>query len=185
MVPVVAVFGLSGVGKSWMISKFGNATEVKHVQASQLIREARAEMTGWLESPEDLRRGAVLDNQAILIAAFSRLNLTATTPIIFDGHSVIDAGDHLVEIPVDVIRALAPAGLIFIMDDPAAIVARRASDVARERPVRSKGEIESHQDRALAVCRRYADELAISLKIVQSGNEPKFSEAVMPLLFTE
>ena len=182
MVKVAAVFGVSGVGKSWLIARFGEAASIAHAQASQLLRDARAEISGRLDSQEELRQGAVLDNQALLIEAFANFRLVATNPIIFDGHSVIDAGHQLVEIPVEIIRAIAPAGLIFIKDEPAAIVARRAHDTARPRPVRSESEILVHQNRARALCERYAEALDIRLTLVQAGDKAEFSSAIESIL---
>jgi hypothetical protein len=46
MIGVVAVFGLSGVDKSWLISRFASAHSVRHVQASQLLRDAKAAISG-------------------------------------------------------------------------------------------------------------------------------------------
>jgi hypothetical protein len=39
---VVAVSGLSGVGKSWLVSRYASANAVVHIQASQLLQEAKA-----------------------------------------------------------------------------------------------------------------------------------------------
>jgi adenylate kinase len=72
MARVVTVFGLSGVGKSWMISRYAAAAYVAHIQASQLMREARAARVGQSVTSEDLRRGPVLDNQRLLTDAFAR-----------------------------------------------------------------------------------------------------------------
>jgi adenylate kinase len=181
-VKVAAVFGLSGVGKSWLISRFAEGIAIAHAQASQLLREARAEIGGRMESQEELRQGAVLDNQALLVEAFSKFRAAATKPIIFDGHSVIDAGDQLVEIPVAVIRALAPAGLVLIKDEPAVIIARRTGDRTRIRPVRSEDEIRSHQIRAQVLCEQYAATLGVNLKVIQAGDIEGFSAAMNSIL---
>jgi len=179
---VAAVFGVSGVGKSWLISHFGETTEIAHAQASQLLSEARAEITGRMESQEELRQGAVLDNQALLIEAFSRFRAATTKPIIFDGHSVIDTGEQLLEIPAEVIRALAPAGLAFIKDEPSAIVARRAADGVRIRPARSESEIRSQQERAQVLCEQYAQSLGVGLTVVRAGDSDGFAVAMRAIL---
>ena len=53
---VVAVFGLSGVGKSWMISRYAAAANVAHIQASQLMRDAIVARAAPSITSEDLRR---------------------------------------------------------------------------------------------------------------------------------
>ena len=73
MAQVVTVFGLSGVGKSWIISRYAAASNVAHVQASQLMRDARAAVVGQPVPSEDLRRGPVLDNQTLLTDAFAKV----------------------------------------------------------------------------------------------------------------
>jgi adenylate kinase len=125
MVRVVAVFGLSGVGKSWLISRFASANPVVHVQAGQLLGEAKAAISGNVATYEELRIGTVLDNQALLIRAFSEIISDAVQPIIFDEHCVVDNGDQLVEIPVEVIAALSASGIVFVKSQPGGIVERR------------------------------------------------------------
>jgi adenylate kinase len=76
MAKVVTVFGLSGVGKSWMISRYAEAANVAHIQASQLMRDARAALVGRPVTSENLRRGPVLDNQILLTDAFAKVLAT-------------------------------------------------------------------------------------------------------------
>ena len=46
MVKVAAVFGLSGVGKGWLISRYASSHAVLHIQASQLLCEAKVSRCG-------------------------------------------------------------------------------------------------------------------------------------------
>jgi adenylate kinase len=182
VVRVLAVCGLSGVGKSWLISRFASANPVVHVQASQLLREAKAAISGSVTTSEELRIGAVLDNQALLIRAFSAKISNAVQPIIFDGHCVVDDGSQLVEIPVEVIAALSVSGLVFVKSQPGAIVERRLKDIARTRPARTVEEIGLHQNRAMLVCVDYAKRLRLDLHVVQAGDEESFASAVASIL---
>lgn len=182
MVKVVAVFGLSGVGKSWLISRFARPGFALHVQASQLLRDEKAAITGQAVSSEALRTDAVLDNQSLLIRAFVRVLSSATVPVLFDGHCVVDSGTSLVEIPTEVIEALLISGIVYIQDTAAAIVARRAGDMARTRPARSEAEIALHQNHAVATCTRYANQLQIGLHFVTAGDEPAFRSAIAAVL---
>lgn len=182
MVEVVAVFGLSGVGKSWLISRFVRQHAFVHVQASQLLRDAKSASTGVDVTSEELRTGTVLDNQALLIRAFRARCAAETTPIIFDGHCVIDSSDELIEIPVSVIGALRPSGLIFIADDPKLIVARRSADQTRERPSRTTDELTSHQHRALDLFAIYAQHLGLKPMVVNAGDEVAFASAILAII---
>jgi adenylate kinase len=178
VVKVAGVFGLSGVGKSWLISRYSGAHTVLHVQASQLLRDAKAAISGAVVTSEELRTGAVLDNQQLLIRAFATAGANAGAPIIFDGHCLIDSGNQLIAIPSEVIEALSVSGLVFVRSDASEIVARRRSDTARIRPLRSVEEISLHQQRAYFLCQGYAIRLNLNLHIVHAGDEKGFESAV-------
>ena len=182
MVDVAAVFGLSGVGKGWLISRYVSSHAVLHIQASQLLREAKVAISGGVVTPEELRTGAVLDNQGALIVAFATTRASAVIPIIFDGHCLVDSGSQLIEIPTEVIEALSFSGLVFVRGDPQEIVARRRSDITRTRPLRSAEEISLHQLRAGSLCQEYAKRLKLDLHTVDAGDEGCFAGAIASIL---
>ena len=182
MAKVVTVFGLSGVGKSWMISRYAAAANVAHIQASQLIRYAIAIQATPPLTSEDLRRGPVLDNQSILTGAFAKVHATEARPIIFDGHCLVDADQYPVEIPVDVIRRLRPSGIVLVHAPANEIVRHRESDTLRERPVRTADELAVQQDRCRAICTDYAEQLGIKFEQVRAGDERGFAQSVSQFL---
>jgi adenylate kinase len=161
MAKVVAVLGLSGVGKSWMISRYAAIANVAHIRASQLMRDARAALLGRPVTSENLRRGPVLDNQSLLTDAFAKVLATEARPIIFDGHCLIDVGEQPIEIPVDVIRRLQPSGTVLVHAPTDEIVRHRESDTSRDRPVRTADTLASQQDRCVAICTDCAEQLGI------------------------
>lgn len=178
MCNTAAVFGLSGVGKNWLITHYAAGTRVQHIQASLLLRNAIAADSGRAVTSDELRTGAVLCNQQLLIEAFDRVRAASDRPLIFDGHCVVDNGTELIEIPVDVIGALCISGIVFIQDDASLILARRVNDKTRTRPVRSVKDIECHQQRAQLVCEAYARHLSVPLIVVNAGDEDRFSTAL-------
>jgi adenylate kinase len=184
MAKVVVVFGLSGVGKSWMISRYAAAANVAHIQASQLMRDAKAALVGKPVTSENLRRGPVLDNQSLVTDAFAKVLAEESRQIIFDGHCLIDAGEHLIEIPVDVIRRLHPSGIVLVCAPAEEIVTRRESDTSRERPVRTVAALATQQDRCVAICSDYAQQLGIKFERVRAGDESRFADAVSQFLPT-
>jgi len=109
----------------------------------------------------------------------------AVQPIIFDGHCVVDNGNQLVEIPVEVIAALSVSGLVFVQSQPGAIVERRLKDIIRTRPARSVDEIELHQNLAMSVCAEYSKHLQLDLHVVQAGDEESFASAVASILLSD
>ena len=182
MAKVVTVFGLSGVGKSWMISRYSAAANVVHVQASQLMRDAKAAQVGKAVTSEDLRRGPVLDNQSLLADAFANMLAAETRPIIFDGHCLVDVGDQPIEIPVKVIRQLHAAGIILVHAPTYEIVRRRESDTTRVRPLRTADALAAQQDRCRAICAGYAGELGLEFVQVRAGDEQAFALRVTQML---
>jgi len=184
MAKVVAVFGLSGVGKSSMIARYAASANVAHVQASQLMRDAKAALVGKPVTSESLRRGPTLDNQSLLTDAFAKVFPDEARPIIFDGHCLIDAGDHLIEIPVDVIRQLRPSGIVLVYAPPDEIVSRRENDTSRQRPVRTPCALSTQQDRCVVICTDYAERLGIRFDRVRSGDEHAFAQSLRRFLST-
>ena len=182
MVKVVGVFGLSGVGKTWLISRYARTNRVLHVQASQLLREAKAATSGAIVSSEDLRTGKVLDNQQLLIETFAAVYVQADAPIVFDGHCLIDSGDRLIEIPVGVIGALSVSDIIFVRSGAATIAERRRTDMTRVRPLRSPEQIAVQQDRATQLCEEYSSHLKLSLHIADAGDERRFASIMASIL---
>src|SRR5690242_897384 len=153
----IALLGLSGVGKSTLLRALAGRVAFIHLQASDLIKAEQAFRDAQLQSSEALRTGAVLENQALLIAGFHRVAESATAPIVFDGHSVIDGRDGLIEIPGGVFAALDLAAISFLQADPVTIAARRSHDTVRQRPLRDEATLAEHQERAIIVARRAAD----------------------------
>ena len=178
MAKVVTVFGLSGVGKSWMISRYAAAANVAHIQASKLIRDAIAGLDVRPVTSEDLRRGPILDNQSILTDAFAKVHVAEARPIIFDGHCLVDVGEQPIEIPVDVIRQVQPSGVVLVHASADEIVRRRKSDTSRERPVRSADALATQQDRCVAICTDYAEQLGIGFGQVRAGDERGFAQSI-------
>ncbi|MGA9869397.1 MAG: AAA family ATPase [Acetobacteraceae bacterium] len=184
MARVVAVFGLSGVGKSWLISRYAVIAKVAHIQASQLMRDARAALVGQAVASEDLRRGPVLDNQSLLTDAFTKVLATETRPIIFDGHCLVDVGEQPIEIPVDVIRQLQPSGIVLVHAPADEIVRRRESDSSRERPSRDADALAAQQAKCVAICTSYGEQLGVAFVQVRAGNERGFTQVVGQMLQT-
>lgn len=182
MAKVVTVFGLSGVGKSWMISRYAKTANVAHVQASQLMRDAKSAHVSKAVTSEDLRLGPVLDNQSLLTNAFAKVLAAEARPIIFDGHCLVDVGDQPLEIPVNVIQQLQTGGIILVRAPPYEIVQRRGLDSTRVRPVRTADVLAAQQDRCSAICAGYASELAVEFVQVCAGDDQAFASVLTQML---
>ena len=162
----IALLGLSGVGKSTMLGALATQLTFTHLEASRLIRAEQARRSLAPQSSEALRIGSVLDNQALLIAGFEHEAALTDLPIIFDGHSVIDGREDLIEIPAEVFAALGLDAICFLRAEPSDILARRQNDTARLRPARTVEALGEHQEQAIAVAMTIADRLDCPFSLI-------------------
>lgn len=170
MTKVVAIFGLSGVGKSTLINNYISSNQNwHHLQAGQLIHSAlkNVEHDKLRLAGED----TVLKNQYLMVGAFwDKVRSNNLDNIIFDGHSTIDMETDILDIPVDVIEQLFPYKLIFLKASPEIIMKRRSVDKSRDRPPLTKEEIEEQQDRALKQFYKYGESLSLSPHILENAD---------------
>lgn len=177
---VIAVFGISGVGKTTIIRRWLDGhDDALHLQASTLIRQG---LTDPAPDSEKLRRSSaqgILTNQDILVEMFRRA-VTASRAglVVFDGHLVIDTDELFVEIPLAVVAALQPHTLVHIEHLPVAIAARRRADIGRERPVRDTSTLQCHQARSRALCQAYGSKLGVQVVLVNQEEQSALNAAV-------
>jgi adenylate kinase len=174
----ILVFGISGVGKTRLIALAKDRlAPVLTWRASEIIGEARQ-----ISKSEDLRCLPVNELQAsqeLLVSGFMlRRRANPNALVILDAHSVIDADTGLVEIAIDVVERLYPAGLIHVGDTAERIQQRRDADVTRPRPGRTVAELIRYQESSLEMCGRYSEALQVPLIEVISGDEEAFVSAV-------
>ncbi len=81
---IVFVAGIHGVGKTFLGAPAAKQLGIRHVTASQLIREERG-LQSWCA---DKRVSGVDENQAALISAANRLRST-NQKLLLDGHFVL------------------------------------------------------------------------------------------------
>jgi adenylate kinase len=170
MIENIAIFGVSGVGKSTLIEHFiANDSSWTHLQAGQLIRSELKNIDHdklRLEGNE-----AILKNQYLMIDAFWReIENQKLTKVIFDGHSIIDTGTEILNIPEDVIKALKPTKLLFIKVEPSIILDKRSKDTNRDRPLLSEEVINKQQEQAIKQFSTYGEALFIEADVIEGPN---------------
>lgn len=181
---LIALFGVSGVGKSSLANDVIERCreEVIHVVASDLIRSASQSEI----EIDDLRLSSekdILLNQARLVREFQhRVAEYSDKVVIFDGHSLVNNGSKLIEIPIDIVSALSPTMIVFVRDAPEIIRERRISDLDRDRLVADVTRIELEQSLALQICRNYALELSVPLFICERDEPSEFEHLVESLV---
>ncbi|USJ27628.1 ATP-binding protein [Ensifer adhaerens] len=178
----ILIFGISGVGKSWLCRQAAEVLPVRHVSGSQLIQAEKERATSQMVSTDALRTDRVVDNQWLLLEGFRNYRLQDSRSILFDGHNVIDTDNGLVEIPYEVISGLEPAAVVMVIDSPDTIVMRRASDPSRARPLRSVEALSTYQNLCLELAERHASALSVPTTAIKSGDVNSFISFVGPLV---
>lgn len=155
----IALLGLSGVGKSTLIRRLAERKPILHLQASALIKAELAHRAQPFQNSEALRTGPVVDNQVLMISAFRRAVANVVVPVVFDGHSVIDGQNGLIEIPATTFAELGLNTIFYLSADPHVIAARRLKDTGRERPMRDTETLAAHQTIASAAAQKVAEQI--------------------------
>lgn len=174
----IALLGLSGVGKTTMLNRLAREVEFTHLEASRLIKAEQARRSIAAHSSEALRTGPVIDNQALLVAGFKHEARSIDGSIVFDGHSVIDGGNGLIEIPADVFASLELQAICVLQAAPAAILTRRQGDTTRLRPTRSVDALAAHQEKAIKVGRAIAEQLNVPFSLLGNEDEAKLTALI-------
>lgn len=176
---VIALVGLSGVGKSTLLSSLLPLVRFQHLQASALIKAERELLNLRKLSLDTLRNEDIGVNQQLLIAGFTRAIDLQTGIVVLDGHSVIDSSAGLVPIGATVFRALGVSRMVFLADDPAHISERRQADANRKRPDRTPSELRQQQEQALLDAFRISLELKVPLGIITPNHASDMHELLL------
>jgi len=162
-----ALVGLSGVGKSRLISSIQNDMEFQALSASNLIKAEKEADTDH----DDLKNHDIKDNQRLLIDGFNRAKTNNNQDItVLDGHTVIETPNGLIEISSNVFKEIDIKHFIFLVEDPEIILERRIKDSSRKRSVTSLTKLVEYQRRALEVTTEIALELRTPVTVITSDN---------------
>ncbi|WP_414462428.1 ATP-binding protein [Hyphomicrobium sp. DY-1] len=164
--PIIALVGISGVGKSTLLRAAAETLTFQHLQASALIKEAKERRTSAAVASDELRTADIADNQALLVEGFGLARNSGDALVVLDGHTVIDTPLGLITIEPSVFAAVGVTQFIFVADDPNAILSRRTDDQSRNRPQRSALELEQHQEQAVLAAFKAALHLGVPLHML-------------------
>jgi adenylate kinase len=153
---IVALTGLSGVGKSTLITAIAARLPLQHLQASALIKKGR-ETSGDAIGHDRLRYSDLDENQLLLVRGLNAAIDQTAQLVVLDSHTLIEreADEFLVE--PRVFASVGICGMIFLREEPLEILRRRQSDRSRIRPIKDEAFLAASQANALAqaefICR--------------------------------
>lgn len=161
---IVALTGLSGVGKSTLLAAVATQLRFQHLQASALIKKGRETVLGEAVGHDQLRYSDLDENQRLLVRGLE-VSLAETQLVVLDSHTVIEreCGHFLVD--PGVFAAVGIAAMIFLRDDPQSIAKRRANDQTRVRPKKDAADLAEVQAEAVKqaelICRTVGKSLYV------------------------
>lgn len=173
--PTAIVVGVSGVGKSTFINSLSEFLSFQYLSAGTLIKQEKERLDGVI-ARDALRFVDISDNQKLLVDGFRNARDDAASLIVLDGHTVIDTPNGLQPIPVAVFKSLDIRMFVFLKADPANIKLQRDRDGSRSRPILTVEEIDHHQETALAITVRIADELSLPFATISYMDGKALSE---------
>lgn len=173
---IVALTGISGVGKTTFLQKLSEALDFQHVTGGTLIAAAR-EATP--KNRDAIRYENLDENQRFLIEGFALTRDPNAKIVVMDGHAVIDDGQRLSEIPCDVFEALDISVMVHLEGDPEQIVANRRKDTSRSRPSYSLSVLEQHQVISRAHAKSVAETLEIPFYVVTHNDIDRLVEILV------
>lgn len=165
----IALVGVSGVGKSTYLKRCAETLSFLHLEASSLIKEQKQLIEGTFTTSEQLRTGAVLNNQELLISAYKRRTNSEEQLCVLDGHTVIDTGRGFQKIPANVFHEMNIEKFIVLVAEAAVIKKRREMDTERKRPIRSVTDIRDYQELVKSYTTEIGKTLGIPVVIIKQN----------------
>lgn len=168
---VVALIGISGAGKSYLLARVGAEIAFRHLQASDLIKSGRLLIEQEVATSEDLRKGNIADNQEMLQLGFEAATTGYDDLVVLDAHVVIDTDQGLIEIQPEVFEGLSVSHMVFLKVPAETILDRRSNDSERKRPNRTKLELDRQQETAVSVATQIAAKIQSEFSVIHSDPE--------------
>jgi adenylate kinase len=165
---VVALTGISGVGKTTFLKNLAKYISFQHLTAGSLIN------AGKQSNPQErdtLRFNSLDENQNLLIEGFFACRNSEASIVTLDGHVIIDTNKGLEKISPEVFQRLGITFMVHLEAVALQISINRATDEVRKRPLYSQETLAKHQDLSRKHALSVADYLLIPYLIVHHGEE--------------
>jgi adenylate kinase len=168
------VVGVSGVGKTQMIKRFvAEHQQYIHLEASKLIKQAINAQTS--EQLRLLPREQILNNQYSLIQELAKYKQQHHR-IILDGHLLINNGQEVVPVPLDIVKKIAPYNIILIQGDSRDIFLHCIKDCKKKRSEKKIFEINREQQYTKKIATNYSIKLGIKFNTIHFSDYTEFKK---------
>jgi len=172
---VVALTGISGVGKTTYLRKLSTTHVFQHLTGGTLIAAAREQSSIARDS---MRHADLEENQQLLIQGFKLERDPRANLIIMDGHVVVDNGFGLTRISSAVFEAIDASMMLHLEADPERIFKNRSEDSSRSRPAWDVETLAHHQETSREHARFVARNLRIDFCVLSHDNLSFVAEAL-------
>lgn len=163
----IAVCGVSGVGKTWLLSRLSDATGFAHVSASSLLVAGRRLEGLDRVGHDELSTLSIDRNQFHIGLGYRDFRSGYVDALLLDCHVIIDAVDGIERINAATFQVLDVVAFVHLSARPELIYGRRETDTARSRPRRSATEIAVLQRESECWATELADQLGAPLISIQ------------------
>ncbi|UFZ07819.1 AAA family ATPase [Bradyrhizobium ontarionense] len=167
---IVALTGLSGVGKSTLLVAVAPRLPFQHLEASSLIKKGRAIMLGQTVAQDQLRYSDLDENQNLLVRGLEASINHASQLVVLDSHTLIERDTEHFLIGPEVFAALELAVMIFLREEPHEIEKRRVNDQSRLRPRKDAAALAKVQAEAVAQAELICREIGVPLHVEMPSN---------------
>lgn len=168
------ITGVSGCGKDFLLEQSHHAGQLLSSLSVVSFGEALSQ-----KLKQDSALGADQSRDALktmlpeIISRYTGIlldEIIERQPVILNSHTVYRQGGSLAINPVSE-RRLNPSHYVFVSADPNDVVAWRAGDATRRRPMETPQQVELHQAIALGVVRAITDVMDSRLLVVHNTFE--------------
>lgn len=179
MIMIIGLFGLSGTGKSHLVTEMTKDDfNIITIKASDIIRLYNSETDFY-----NLENNIVLNNQHILVYGLKKFSDTNPNKnIIIELHNIIETPNGIFEVPDDILDSLNLYAVCFLETSSKKLISQRKKDDKRVRCILPEKETENLQSRAKTKFLKKYQDGSIPWIILQSEDKQKFEEFVRTVI---
>lgn len=172
---IIVVTGIPGVGKTTVMQKAAEGTDIKFVTFGTVMIDIAKEL-GLVRDRDEMRKLTLEDQKKLQIKTAERVSKIEN--VIVDTHCTIKTTKgYMPGLPEDVVKKLKPNNIILVEANPEEIFNRRKTDNTRNRDPDPVEKIKEHQHMNRAIAMAYSAITGATVKII-NNNDNAIDEAI-------